>query len=252
MKKVVEVVDNNQAALSLTNETKTPVASVSSSVSPNSDQAKEDTPLPPFALDPKTPDAKAVKFALTEDVNDNEATTTPTTTITTTTSDDTSKYLGKSIRKYFEGHGWFTGKVNSKNMVEDEEGLSVCLWSVTYQDGDTEELSEEDLLVYIDEFQKFSKSSTELVVTPSLTSSSSSSSTSQVTTKAPVKSADSVSNHKRKKSRGWCPEGWTIEERSNPTDAKSKPGEIVKTWISPDGTTFKTLKAAVSPLIQML
>lgn len=195
-------------------------------LSPDLNEKKiDDVPISHFELDPKTPDTK-VKF---KDIDEEDE------EITTKVETD-SKYIGKSIRKYFDGHGWFIGKVTS--IVEENHDL----WKVTYQDGDSEELSEGDLLVYINEFDKEMNSSnqqTKDTIANIATSIA-------VTTPTIKATAAATDTKKKVRSTAWCADGWKIEDRKNPPDAKSKPGEVVRHWVAPDGTAFKTLKAAVS------
>ena len=53
-----------------------------------------------------------------------------------------STYIDSSVRKEFPPHGTFSGKVTSFD--EDEN-----LYQVTYEDGDQEEYTEEELLVIL-------------------------------------------------------------------------------------------------------
>jgi hypothetical protein len=56
---------------------------------------------------------------------------------------DDSAYLGQSVRKYFEGYGWYDGKVTK--LEEEDNGL--VLFTVYYhQDGDQEQLERDELL----------------------------------------------------------------------------------------------------------
>jgi hypothetical protein len=217
--------------------------------SPDSaDMPKLNEPISQFELDPKTPDTKVKFVGLSEDEEAEDSTEDVEEVVQV--EEENPSHVGKFVRKYFDGHGWFNGKVMTQNEVELEGGAMGLLWTVTYDDGDSEELSAEDLDVYMTEYRKFatkSKDSTSLIVQ---------STSALATTSKPVSApttATAVSVNKTKptqqsssKKNAWCPEGWTIEDRPNPPDAKSKPGELVKTWVAPDGKAFKTLKAAVS------
>ena len=70
--------------------------------------------------------------------------------------------VGKSVRRHFEGHGWFVGVVTKFRLVSDKDdvdgaeaeaaeatsedaAVAAGLWTVAYPDGDSEDLSLEEM-----------------------------------------------------------------------------------------------------------
>lgn len=139
-----------------------------------------------------------------------------------------NEFIGKRVSRFFEGHGMFVGTVSSFN-PEADEGKDT--WTVTYEDGDAEDLELADLMSGIEEYQK--------------THPGSDGKGQEAAESKPTK----TQKKRKSKSEDWAPpEGWTIDTIS--VESKDgKPSKERRIWKHPDGTVFKQLAAAVQLLL---
>jgi hypothetical protein len=54
--------------------------------------------------------------------------------------------IGTKVKRYFSGHGWFSGQVVDRRQME---GSNILLYRILYEDNDQEELEEHDLGNYV-------------------------------------------------------------------------------------------------------
>ncbi len=68
-----------------------------------------------------------------------------------------SKAVGSKVKKFFAGHGWFTGDVTifrSAGTATEAGPLKEDLWTVMWSDGDTEDMSAAELHAAMDHYQE--------------------------------------------------------------------------------------------------
>ena len=153
-------------------------------------------------------------------------------------------YVGSKVRKKFK-QGWFNGTISrfrTKGTQSETGVLEENLWSIQYEDGDEEDMSAEELHLSMQEYERYIEGSGAELPSPIENDENND----KVALAVAEMLAATDSNGT------WCPKGWRISSRTNPKDAKSKPGETYTVWIAPNGKEFKTKAGAVSRLLLLL